>query len=405
MKIKSKYLQLDYLLLFLTLFLISIKFIFSYLLVEPSYWIRHLSTNYLKYNPLGLPRDISSQLEYLIIPTIFIFIFLNFSFLGRFKNVLLLIFGLFFLNIITSFYNNIDLLNSFRHTLKLISPILFFIMLLTFFNKKKVDLMKLMTRMIILVCALAIIGLVIFDISMNRKTVQWPIYFANIHSHSYMLFSAFVGISYILHIKSQNLKLFSFFLFSFFIISYGYGVRTVIIIYLIFIICVTFVKSSFFKYIWLQLLYVFPFLVIGVLTFLSEIEINKFSSGRIDMYIEKLKIFENYNFLELLLGRGYGSDFIKTETWWWAEKGSHSDFITFFAENGMLYLLLFIVLILFLSPFKTKINLIFSSLILGYFVSSIISNGIANRPISGYLFFMVLAFIYSRVNSKNILIN
>ena len=96
----------------------------------------------------------------------------------------------------------------------------------------------------------------------------------------------------------------------------------------------------------------------------------------------------------MFLEEGAGSDFITTESWWYDDKGSHSDFLTFTVENGIPYLLLFIFLIVTIIPYYKKINLIYFSLLLGYFLSSLISNGIAVRPLAGYIYFIVLAYIY-----------
>ena len=63
------------------------------------------------------------------------------------------------------------------------------------------------------------------------------------------------------------------------------------------------------------------------------------------MYNEKFKMLKSYSMPEYVFGRGAGSDFITTESWWYDDKGSHSDFLTFTVENGIPYLLLFIFLI------------------------------------------------------------
>jgi hypothetical protein len=115
------------------------------------------------------------------------------------------------------------------------------------------------------------------------------------------------------------------------------------------------------------------------------------------MYQDKVEILSSYSFIELLFGRGYGSDLIRTDEWWWAEKGSHSDFITYAIENGILYVGAFVALISSLMPFSNKVNLIFFVLITGYFSTSLISNGVAVRPLAGYVFFFVLAYIYRSI--------
>jgi hypothetical protein len=403
MRIKKKYLQIEFLIFGSILSLIFLKLIFSYLIVEPSYWIRHLSTNYEKYNLFKLPKNISTYLEYLIIPLMGISILYNYKFLGKQKITLYLTFCLFFLNILTSFYNNITILDSINHTLKLVSPIYLFIILVTFYYKHGGNLKPIMFNMIKLVFFLIIIGLLFLDISMNRKEVKWPIYFANIHTHSYILASTFIGISYIYYYKRQSIKLFTFLFISFIVLYYGYGVRTVLILYLTYIIVITFLSSDFFKYVWLQAVFIIPLFILGFIFISQSLNLNKYSSGRLDMYNEKLEVLKDYNLTEYLIGKGYESDLMKTDTWWWEEKGSHSDFITYFVENGLIYLLVFVLLILSLSPNRQSINAVFFSLIVGYFMSSLISNGIADRPIAGYVFFTVLAFIYCQIVQQKLI--
>lgn len=118
------------------------------------------------------------------------------------------------------------------------------------------------------------------------------------------------------------------------------------------------------------------------------------------MYGQKLEMLKSYNIVEYTLGKGAGSDFIRTESWWYAEKGSHSDFITYTIENGVLYTLCFSLLMFTIMPQFKKVNLLYLSLIIGYYVSSLISNGVAVRPLAGYVFFTVLAYIYLDVISR-----
>ena len=38
--------------------------------------------------------------------------------------------------------------------------------------------------------------------------------------------------------------------------------------------------------------------------------------------------------MEILIGKGSGSDLVFTEVWWWDHKGSHNDFISLFINGS-----------------------------------------------------------------------
>ena len=204
----------------------------------------------------------------------------------------------------------------------------------------------------------------------------------------------FMPYTYLLYRKRKWKAILFFLIFSFLVLYIGYNVRTALLMYIVYIFMLLFLMHDFFKYLWLQIVVLIPVLLLMVLFTIQSIDINKLSSGRIEMYGDKFEILKEYNFLEFAFGKGAGSDFIKTESWWWEEMGSHSDFITYTVENGLIYLMAFITIIFSLLPYILKINLIFFTFILCYFISSIISNGIADRPLAGYVFFLGLATIY-----------
>jgi hypothetical protein len=123
------------------------------------------------------------------------------------------------------------------------------------------------------------------------------------------------------------------------------------------------------------------------------------------MYAAKLDQLKDNNLTEWLFGRGYGSDLILIDVWWWGQKGAHSDLITYLIENGSIYLIFFFILILTLLILPGKLNVIYCSLIIGYFLSATISNGITSRPLVAYMFFVLLAYVYADItnDTKSIL--
>ncbi|WP_370390334.1 hypothetical protein [uncultured Winogradskyella sp.] len=376
-----------------TLYLIYIKLIFSYLTVKHGWWLRDVPTNAERFNFLGVPENLSNQVEFLLIPLLFSYILWNYRRVKRLGIVLLVIFLMFLINLITAQLNEVRLIDSITFSLKIVTPILFFYAFLIFYKDKPDDAKKTVIQTITLCLTLTILGLLFFHHSMNRTTEQWPIFFAGIHTHSYILASIFIGIAYLLYREGSRLVLAIFLLLSFSCLHLGYNVRTATILYLLFLSAVLYLLHDLFKYLVIKLAVFVPLFVMLLFLIYDSDTLNKFSSGRLNMYAEKFEMLSLYNFLEILFGRGYGSDFNTTESWWWAEKGSHSDFLTFFIENGIIFLGFFTILPLLLIYNSKKPNILILSLVLSYYLSSLISNGLAIRPIAAYVFFMVFSFI------------
>ena len=393
MKIKVKHLTKEILWFRTIIFLLYIKFTFSYLGVERNYWTRFLTPNVEKYNPLGLSQDFSTKIEYLLIPLLVTYVLLNYKRLMNLKFTFQIGVFLIILNIITSYLNGISLIKSIEFSLKILSPVFLFFVLVIYSRKHGVSYYKMVLNFVRYCLFLVIIGLIFFNPSVNRIEPQLPIFFNNIHTHSYILTSIFIWIAYIIYKKNKMITLLVFYIFSFGFLYFGYAVRTALLLYLIFIMASLFIKNDFFKYLWLQLVIFVPLLAAFVIL-LTDTDLDSVSSGRITMYREKYDLIKSYNISEFLFGRGRGSDLIKTDKWQWEKKGSHSDLITYTIENGILYLLGFISLIISFVPRKRHLNLIFLAITFGYFFTSTISNGICVRPLAGYIFFMVMAFIY-----------
>lgn len=383
------------------LFLIYIKLIFSYLTVQHGWWLRDVPTNAERYNFLRVPADLSNQVEFLIIPLLFLFVLLKYRHVKRLSFVLLIMFFMLILNLCTAALNGVGILASITYSLKIIAPIMFFYAFMIFYRNKPEQAKKTLMSTIKLCLLLTVVGLLFFHSSMNRTTEQWPVYFGGIHTHSYVLASVFIGITYMLYRKGSKQTLMVFLFFSFLIIYFGYNVRTASILYLLFILAILYLKHDLFKYVILKVMIFVPlFLMLLFLVYDSD-TLNRFSSGRLNMYADKFEMLSKFSILDIGFGKGYGSDFIRTESWWWSEKGSHSDFLTFTIENGIIYLVLFLILVTNLFKSYLKPNLFNLTIIIGYLFSSLISNGIAVRPLAAYVFFMVFAYIQITFKTKS----
>ena len=106
----------SFIIVYTILTLLCVKILFSYLDVQVGWWIRHLTPNFVKYNFLHLPQNFSEYIEYGIIPLVLLYILLNFKKLGKLIYPILISSILFFLNILTAYYNDISFLSSINYT-------------------------------------------------------------------------------------------------------------------------------------------------------------------------------------------------------------------------------------------------------------------------------------------------
>ena len=119
------------------------------------------------------------------------------------------------------------------------------------------------------------------------------------------------------------------------------------------------------------------------------------TSGRLSMYDEKFSLIKNFTITEFLIGKGYGSDLIFTEEWWWAALGSHNDFISLFFENGLLFLFLFMItLINIYKLFQSNLG---RCIFLTIIFTSIVSTGFFVRPMSMYIMVMVFIILSNHI--------
>ena len=390
----------SFIIVYAVLFLLCIKLLFSYLDVEIGWWIRHLTPNYLKYNFLNLPGNFSEFIEYGIIPLLLLYISLNFKKLGSLIIHLLFTLALFSLNILTSYFNNISLLSSLNYSLKISAPIYLFIVLVLHHRNGWKDIKLIAVGLILYCCVLAIVGLMFFDVSFNRGTERLPVYFSGLHTHSYVLAATFTGICYLLKDKGWWLYLFMLGSLSFLIV--GWNVRTAVLYYSIIILYLLVRKNLYLKYFFAKILVFIPIIFLLLFSIFKGFDWDSFSSGRLTMYQTKLKILEDYTIGDYLIGKGKGSDLVSTSEWWWTKKASHNDFLTYAVENGLIYVVLFILLLMSLMLSRKQIPVIFMIIVFGYLVTSAISNGFSVRPLASYLLFIMLAMVYADSPQKSL---
>jgi len=379
------------------LFLLMLKISFSYLNVELDYWLSHLTPNAEKYNFLNLPVNFSEYLEFLIIPLMLFYLILNIGKMGGLIVPFLITIGLYFLNIGTAIITSNGILDSVNYSVKICAPIYFFMVLVIHSKNTGQNITKILIGFIVYCILLSIIALMFFNESFNRGSVRLPVFFSGLHTHNYVLSVVFVGVTYLLRKKPWLAIAFMFASFLFLIA--GYNVRTVVVFYFVFICFMLYYLSDFFKYMYYKIFLFIPFILGLIWMYFKDLDFDRFSSGRLTMYAKKFDILDTYTLKDYLFGRGWGADMVRTTEWWWEEKGSHNDYLTYVVENGIPFTLLYITLLLSLLFISRKVSILLIALILGYLLTSALSNGFAVRPLAGYLFFMVFAFIY--INNKS----
>ena len=203
----------------------------------------------------------------------------------------------------------------------------------------------------------------------------------NLHNSAYLVVLLFFSFVY------QKRTLSYFALFVTFILVLLYQVRTVQVAFFLLVLFYLYFHINNQK---IRTIFIFSFSISIVLMIIylyfnfDYNTINKFSSGRLFVWQERIDILYQRNFLEIIFGTGYGSDSFFTNQWIYKKEpsNSHNDFLTLIFNGGLVSLLLF----LFILYQIVKEDIVFGLLI---FITSFLSNGFLFRPIHLiYLFFL-----------------
>ena len=381
--------------------LIVVKLLFSYLSIELHYFQSELIPDYERFNFFNLNRNFSNKIEFILTPLLLIFIIIYNRHYKQSIYFIIVSALAVLVNIFTAIINRVSLFESISLSLKFFTPIYFFCALIIYSKKQNNDLRSTLLRVLFLCTSLSLVAILFFNPSLNRLNIYLPIYFANIHTNSYVITSTLMGFSYFVYRSQNRLILVLFLILSIILLYLGYGVRTATLMFVIFCLPLIYFASNVFKLLVFKILLCLPFL--AAFLFLVKIEFDwiNFSSGRTLMYQQKIDQLKGFNLIDWAVGRGAGADLIQTDVWWWAKKGAHSDFITVLVENGFIYFLLIILSYLMLLILTKRTNLIFAALVISSLFSSIISNGLAFRPHANYIFYFVLAYIYVDIINKS----
>lgn len=315
--------------------------------------------------------------------------------INRLQLPLLLMFSMIIVRTLVDFSYDISISLSIISQIKILLPIL---MLLVLINTS-IPVRKARQSLLIITATVVLLSLyafIFFPNSSNRGEYFWPVYFSGLHTQAYVILATYIFLYFHL-IQKKGFKwvLFSY-IIIFLILFWGYNVRTTVVSLLAFSLALFLQyqrkigqKNSFTALFFL-------FTIIAVLSVLlnSSINFDTFSSGRLSMYYLKYQELLGRDILSILFGTGSSSDLVKSNIWWWAEKGAHNDYITILIEGGLANVLLLVVL--YISLLRSLRNPKSHAVFIAYFTSSLISNGFIARPMPTYI--LMLAVYYLEID-------
>lgn len=357
------------------------------------------------------PLSLKFNNIFIYLPDLFFIIFCIILFLKETNRKKIFLFYLIFVQIliviISTLVNDVSLINSIQNISRTLLPLAILVLLI---NEPRISLEynldKLGFFLCLVVILLSVYAFFNFESEINRGLILLPSYFGGVHTSSYILLSSFF-ILFAIYFKNQNnfkIKLFylTYVILCFYMFSIGWAVRTIflciILFFYLYFFSIKINKDPIKSFIFLLILILIILLILNTFNLINFQNLDKLSSGRFSMYNEKLILISNFTLKEFFLGKGYGSDLIFSQVWWWAEKGSHNDYITLFYENGILFMIIFIILLIKL--YKLLSSNIEKNLFIIILFTSLISNGFLTRPIAMYI--IVLSFLILKKNSKEI---
>ena len=312
--------------------------------------------------------------------------------------------------LLSNIINEISLIESLKNISRTLTPLA--LIYLLSFQKNIIDhekLLKLGVSLIIIISLLNFYAFINFSPEYNRTYRFLPSYFGGVHTSSYILLSTYF-LLFIVYETSQKSFEFKIFLtiytiFCLYMFMFGWGVRTILLSFSLFHILNYLSKKNFknpfsnFLIIFFTIIFLTLVLLKFNIIFIENIDL--LASGRLSMYDEKFSLIRNFTITEFSFGKGFGSDLIFTEVWWWDSKGSHNDFITIFFENGILFFILFVITLN--NIYKLLENDLLKIIFLVMIATSLLSVGFMARPMPSYL--MVLVFListnYKKINGND----
>lgn len=293
-----------------------------------------------------------------------------------------------------------DFFGAARSLLRIFTPFFLIALLCSYFSVKPNEIKNLSFFIILYVLGLSLIGIIYLPPSINRTDginsgLWWPAYFTNLHTTTYVATSLFF-ISFALWYKKwvSSYSITIFFTIIFYSVIYGWGVRTAAISLLAVLIFYIYFEMLSKNIIYSSLVFfsVISLVSVYLVFFFDWIYINSLSSGRLLMFEFKYNQLISNSWIAWIIGNGAGSDLVETSFWWWGAKDSHNDILSILVEGGLVYLIVFFVLIYKLI--KILSDPLSKSIIFSILIAGMLSNGFLARPLALYLALFALVIIY-----------
>lgn len=305
---------------------------------------------------------------------------------------------------ISSIINDKPTTQAITNLLKTLNPFILLLAVLSITNNKNAhEIYKNTKALSISIIFLTSIGFLLLPASSNRGEAWLPAYFSGLHSSSYIVLGGLLC-SYSCYkfkqTKENKIIFAAYGAITTYLLLFGWGVRTGLLSLAIFSASLHLSRAKIDPLLTLitSITASTSIIIIAIsLELISYHEFDIFTSGRLSMYDEKVQFLSNYNLHEWLLGKGYGSDLMISNIWWWAEKGSHNDFLTFLTENGVIFIasMLFIIYTFYSKLLKTPEQKAVVTIII---FSSLVSNGYLVRPLPFYC--LILPIVLFALTSK-----
>lgn len=303
----------------------------------------------------------------------------------------------------STLWDNRSLADAVNSQLRLFLP--FFVFFTLSEHLKNTSFKKALNRLfpiiIVLIISFFIYGIYNLPPILKNGEIILPCYFQGPHSTAYTLLCAFYMSFFFTQININNsiLKIsisVVLLVVTFQVIYIGLGVKSAILSLLFFVSSLLSLKIKMHGYTKVIMgILLFSFLLVTISDKVTINDLKVFSNGRIERYSEKMDELDKYDFIQWLVGKGANSDFTESKVWFTASGGisAHNDLISFLIERGLLGIFLFFLF--FSNIIKSSTNKLSNILIISFFVTSTISNGIIVRPIASYLLFTCLAYVNS----------
>lgn len=305
---------------------------------------------------------------------------------------------------ISSIINDKPIIQATTNLFKTLNPFILLLATLAITTEKNAqEIYKNTKALSILIILLTSIGFLLLPASSNRGETWLPAYFSGLHSSSYIVLGGLLC-SYSCYkfkqTKENKITLIAYGTTATYLLLFGWGVRTGLLSLAIFLASLHLSRAKIDPLLTLiTSIAASASIIIIAINFelISYQEFDIFTSGRLSMYDEKIQFLSNYHLHEWVFGKGFGSDMMLSNIWWWAEKGSHNDFLTFFTENGAMFIatILFTIYTFYSKLLKTPEQ---KAVIVIIIFSSLVSNGYLVRPLPFYC--LILPIVLFALTSK-----